>query len=95
MGPKHKIDADFAWILVEILFLLIKLNYLGLFHCEISNYWIFKNISSPGKKVSKSRYRDASRRLRNAGLGNTSFKSIYLGSPITSNKNDFFKQLDT
>jgi len=30
----------------------------------------FKNVSSPGRKVSKSRCRDASRRLRNAALDN-------------------------
>jgi hypothetical protein len=39
MGQKQQqIDTDFAWILVKILFLLTKLNNLGLFHCEISNY---------------------------------------------------------
>jgi len=36
MGPK-KIDTDSAFILVKIRFLLIQLNNLSLFHCEIIN----------------------------------------------------------
>jgi len=72
---KHQIATDFAWILVQILFLLIKLNNFALFQGEISKYWIFKNISCPGEKVFKSRNREASRRLRNAELDDISFFS--------------------
>jgi hypothetical protein len=34
---------------------------------KLLNFMV-KNSLSPGKKVSKSRYRDASRRLRNTGV---------------------------
>ena len=45
-------------------------NNLCLIQGEIYKFQIFKNIASPGKKVSKSRNWEASRRLRNADLGN-------------------------
>jgi len=68
MPLQYEIDADFAWSIVQILSLLNKFNDFSHIHVEISKFQIFKNISSPGNKASKSRYRDASRRLRNDAL---------------------------
>ncbi len=65
-APKNsKIDAYFAQIIAQILVLLTKFNNVIHIQVEIGKSGIFKNISSPCNTVSKSRYRDASRRLRN------------------------------
>ena len=67
---KHKIDASFILTLVQNLVLLTKFNNLSVIQGGICKFWIFKNITSPGKNVSKCRYRDPSRRLRNTALDN-------------------------
>ncbi len=61
MPLQYEIDADFAWSIVQILYLLNKFNDFSHIHVEISKFQIFKNISSPGEKASKSRYRDPGR----------------------------------
>ncbi len=66
--PEHEMDANFAWIIVQIHFLLNKFYNISHIMLKISNFRIFKNISSPGKKAFKSGYRESSRRLRNAAL---------------------------
>jgi len=38
MDPKNEISAGFAWFIVQILILLIKVNNLGLFQGEMSKY---------------------------------------------------------
>ena len=40
-------DADFAWILLQLLFLFTQPNKRSLVIGEIWKFWIFKNISSP------------------------------------------------
>ena len=48
------------------------------------NFGFSKTFSSPGKKASKSRYRDASRRLRNAAVDNpsVSWRHKLAGAPL-------------
>ena len=52
----------------QINFSLTKFNNVHLFKEIYFKFWSFKLISSPGMRVSKSRYRDPSRRLRNTAL---------------------------
>ena len=52
----------------KFFFLLTKFYNKYLNKVKFVNLSIFKHLSSPGKKVSNSQYRDASRGLRNAGL---------------------------
>ena len=68
-AKKHELDVIFTWIVVQNHVKLTKFNNLTLIQGEICKFWIFKIIPSPSEKVSKSRYRDASRWLRNAVVG--------------------------
>jgi hypothetical protein len=58
MPLQYEIDADFALSIVQIPSQLKKVNDFSRIHVEISKF----------QKYFKSRYRDASRRLRNAAL---------------------------
>ena len=54
---------------------MTEFNNWQLIPDEFCQLWIFKNISSPGTKAFKSRYRDVSRRLRNTALVGTKLGS--------------------
>jgi len=66
------------WIKVQIRLLLTKFDInstiLVTSKLKLVDFEINK---CPGKKVSKSRYRDASRRLSNAALGNHSLATAF------------------
>jgi len=49
---KHQIDADFAWIIVSILILLIKLENLGVFKVKLVNIKFSKIFQVPEKRSS-------------------------------------------
>ncbi len=46
-NTKHQIDEDFAFTIIQIIFLLPKFNIFSHIQVEISKLRIFKNISSP------------------------------------------------
>jgi len=48
---KHQVDADFAWIKVQIRLLLTKFYNFNYIQVEISRFWDkYVHVSSPGKK---------------------------------------------
>ena len=90
-AKKHELDVIFTWIVVQNHVKLTKFNNLTLIQGEICKFWIFKIIPSPGEKVSKSRYRDASRWLRNAGVADRPGEhSVEVDVPLESNYRNSF-----
>jgi len=81
MPLQYEIDADFALSIVQILSLQNKFNYFSHIHVEISKF----------QKCFKSRYRDASRRLRNAVLDECLFNLIFsLGAECNPERSSVF-----
>ncbi len=65
---KYQNRCIFCFSIAQIPFRLTEVNYFSHIQVDLSKLGIFKNISSPGNKILKSRYRDTSRRLRNTVL---------------------------